>query len=282
MTHNLDPTTETPRPRGRAVTAAAALATAACTAAGLSAAASAAPARATATAAAVLATGTAGWALGRRAATPDAAEPATETRTDDELETALAEMNQMNAELMLLRDQAEVHAQTDQLTGLNNRRAFEESLTRALAAQYDEGHTVAVLMIDIDHFKAVNDTHGHARGDAVLCELADRLRAGAREDDVIARWGGEEFVVLLPGFPCNEEILARRAEVVRQAVATTPAAADDLTIPLTVSVGAALRSDRLTDPEELLRAADAALYAAKRNGRNRVVLHPLDGQAAAA
>ena len=282
MTHDLDPNTENPRTRGRAVTAAAALAASACAAAGISAAASAAPVRAGATAAAVLATGAAGWALGLRSAAPDVAEPAGETRTDDELETALAEMNQMNAELMLLRDQAEVHAQTDQLTGLNNRRAFEEALIRALAAPYDEGHTVAVLMIDIDHFKAVNDTHGHARGDAVLCELADRLRAGAREDDVIARWGGEEFVVLLPGFPCSEEILMRRAEVVRNAVATTPAAADDLTIPLTVSVGAALRSDGLTDPEELLRAADAALYAAKRGGRNRVVLHPLDADAAAA
>ncbi|MGN6379210.1 MAG: GGDEF domain-containing protein [Gaiellales bacterium] len=261
----------------RARTAAAVAAIAAAAAAG-SLEARWAPARAGIAAVAVLATAAAGRALAVRQ--PDAV--ADSPPSDDQLETALAEMNQMNAELMFLRDQAEVHALTDQLTGVGNRRAFEEAVERALAAPYDDGHTVAVLMIDIDHFKAVNDTHGHARGDAVLCELAERLRAGAREHDVIARWGGEEFVVLLPGFPCDEATLARRAEVVREAVANTPACAGDLCVPLTVSVGAALRSARLNTPEQLVRAADAALYEAKRGGRNRVVLHRRDDLAAAA
>ncbi|BCJ45641.1 hypothetical protein GCM10010168_59380 [Actinoplanes ianthinogenes] len=164
-------------------------------------------------------------------------------------------------------------ADTDALTGAHNRRYFEEALTaecrRAARAGYDFG----LLMIDIDHFKKINDTYGHPGGDRVLRELARRLNSGKRSGTVFARYGGEEFIALIPHVAAGD--LPLIAERTRQAIADLPfdVTATDL-ITVTASLGAAATSGPLTDPAELLRAADEALYAAKAGGRNRSVVAP--------
>lgn len=154
-------------------------------------------------------------------------------------------------------------AVTDPLTGLRNRRYVRRHLDQILAS----GTPVAVLLIDVDRFKPLNDLHGHAAGDIALKEVAGRLREHLRAVDVVARYGGEEFLVALSG-SSPEEVVAV-AERLRAAVADRPIAAQGLMIPVTVSIGAALSTDGL-GAEPLIAAADAALYRAKERGRNRV------------
>jgi diguanylate cyclase (GGDEF)-like protein len=169
---------------------------------------------------------------------------------------------------------AERAARSDPLTGVPNRRGFREALVRTLAGS--AGAPCSLLFVDLDHFKRVNDTWRHAVGDRVLVAVADALVAGVREDDVVARFGGEEFVVLLGHTPAY--VAAQLAERLRERVA-------DLVIPLaggvtvTVSIGVAevvyLAGEAPeTVAERLIDAADAAMYAAKRQGRNRVVVAP--------
>lgn len=155
----------------------------------------------------------------------------------------------------------------DHLTGLYNRRAFEDALKAALAAGNRHGNPVSLLM-DIDHFKRINDSHGHPAGDAVLIELSRRLRASARGDEVLARIGGEEFALLLPVADVDAAFLA--GERLRAAVA-----AEDFPVAgaVTVSVGVAQAWDA-ADPAVVIQAADDALYRSKREGRNRVTAHP--------
>jgi two-component system cell cycle response regulator len=171
------------------------------------------------------------------------------------------ELRRRNAEL-------ETVTRTDALTGICNRRHLEERLQGVLAAARRHRQPAAVLMIDVDHFKRVNDTLGHAGGDAVLRQVAQRLHQRVRLEDVVGRWGGEEFVVLSGATDATAaEALAGR---LLAAVAGSPFAiegADDVSV--TVSIGCAAGTD---DAEALLRRADAALYEAKSNGRNRVVV----------
>jgi two-component system cell cycle response regulator len=171
------------------------------------------------------------------------------------------ELRRRNAEL-------ETVTRTDALTGICNRRHLEERLQGVLAAARRHRQPAAVLMIDVDHFKRVNDTLGHAGGDAVLRQVAQRLHQRVRLEDVVGRWGGEEFVVLSGATDASAaEVLAGR---LLAAVSSTPFAiegADDVTV--TVSIGCAAGTD---DAEALLRRADAALYEAKSEGRNRVVV----------
>jgi diguanylate cyclase (GGDEF)-like protein len=157
-------------------------------------------------------------------------------------------------------------AMRDPLTGLHNRRAFEDQLARAISAAARHGEPLAMVIIDVDRFKAVNDTHGHQVGDMVLIELAHRLANIAREEEPIARLGGEEFVWLLPGVGANEAMAA--AERARIAVASVPFATVG---PVTVSAGIA-ELDAALGAEALFRRADDALYAAKDAGRNRCVV----------
>jgi diguanylate cyclase (GGDEF)-like protein len=154
-------------------------------------------------------------------------------------------------------------ATRDSLTGLANRRLFDESLQREVARAERLTAPLSLLVIDVDHFKQVNDTYGHQTGDAVLREVADALVANTKNYDVAARYGGDEFVVLLPG--CRREDAIRVAERVRNGVARAVGEA-----PVTVSAGVATVPDNATDAERLMAAADAALYDAKRNGRDRV------------
>jgi diguanylate cyclase (GGDEF)-like protein len=167
----------------------------------------------------------------------------------------------------------------DPLTGLYNRRHLEERLASELAAAQRHGRPVSLLMCDVDHFKSINDAHGHLAGDEALKMVAFVLRGAVRKEDVLARYGGEEFVIVARETPL--EGAQSLAERVRRAVERSRCAWQGLDLGVTVSIGVTVsggaaayvagRTDR-----ELLQAADRALYAAKAGGRNRVVAARLE------
>ncbi len=158
----------------------------------------------------------------------------------------------------------------DPLTDLLNRRAFSDISGEQLGAAARLKRPVAFLMLDIDHFKSINDTYGHGAGDQVLAKLAASMRRGLREDDVLGRLGGEEFAVLLVG--CTPEQATAIAERVRTLFATTIVDLyDGRRVTATVSIGLAVAESAPSSIEPLMLAADKALYAAKSAGRNRVV-----------
>lgn len=161
-------------------------------------------------------------------------------------------------------------AVTDPLTGLRNRRYVRRHLDGVLRQT-----SAAVLLLDVDRFKAVNDTHGHATGDAVLREVADRVRGHLRSADVVARYGGEEFLVVMSGATTEDGVLV--AERLRHAVAATPVTAEGVPVGVTVSVGVAAGTAGGSG-DALVAAADAALYRAKNEGRDRVEAAPAIGQ----
>jgi diguanylate cyclase (GGDEF)-like protein len=157
----------------------------------------------------------------------------------------------------------------DGLTGVPNKRYFEEALARELARAQRHGRPLSLAVLDIDHFKRINDTYGHLAGDAVLRELAARVRGAIRADEVFARFGGEEFVLLMP--EATPEQAAHFAERIRRLAADEPFDVGGKGIPVTVSIGLAHTSgERGVTPEELVGRADRKLYEAKAGGRNRV------------
>ncbi|WP_404384232.1 diguanylate cyclase [Caenispirillum salinarum] len=158
-------------------------------------------------------------------------------------------------------------ATTDTLTGALNRRAFMARLETETQRAGRHGHDFAVLMLDIDHFKRINDTRGHAAGDQALVAFADTLRGHLRDTDSLGRLGGEEFAVLLP--ETGADGAATLAERLRAAVAAARVTTDAATFGFTTSAG--LASFAGDTPESLLRRADGALYRAKEGGRDRVV-----------
>ena len=171
----------------------------------------------------------------------------------------------------MLRAQNELLARlaiTDALTGLYNRAKIESILLDQFARLSRSRRPFAVLMLDIDDFKSINDTRGHAAGDAVLATLGKLLPSMVRTIDFVGRYGGEEFVIVLPDTLADEAMEA--AERIRLQIEETPFVADAATVPVTASVGVAQSRDGDGGPEGLLARADAALYAAKRAGRNRV------------
>ena len=176
-----------------------------------------------------------------------------------------AQMETLQKELAA-GEEIRFQATHDGLTGLWNRTAILDILKRELGRARREGSSVGVLMADLDHFKKINDTYGHMAGDAVLREVAQRLQAGVREYDAVGRYGGEEFLIVLPS--C-EEIPVKHAERLRTLVSAEAIYTDDGAISITMSLGVASSRSDLVQPEALLRAADAALYRAKRGGRNR-------------
>ncbi|MGD9538170.1 MAG: PleD family two-component system response regulator [Alphaproteobacteria bacterium] len=163
-------------------------------------------------------------------------------------------------------------AHTDPLTELFNRRYVLRHIEHLRKARREGAEPLAALMLDIDHFKAVNDTYGHDAGDVVLKVLADRLRGHLRGGDVLARLGGEEFLVVLPS--ATRERALNVAERLRHGIADTPIKLPNVEkpIPVTVSIGVTLDDGRAGSVEEIVKQADGALYRAKREGRNRVVL----------
>ncbi len=162
-------------------------------------------------------------------------------------------------------------ALTDELTGLYNRRYVLAHLGELAARPGPGAGSTAVMMIDIDHFKSVNDCHGHPAGDDVLRQLAARALRGVRSVDLVARLGGEEFLVVMPETNLAAAVVV--AERLRLAVAGEPFAlhASGQKIPVTISVGVAVAAEGGGPVEDLLKSADDALYAAKNSGRNRVV-----------
>lgn len=178
------------------------------------------------------------------------------------------QLSEIHALQSLLREQAN----RDALTGLYNRRYLDSTIDRELARCARDQLPMSVMLMDVDHFKAVNDRHGHQTGDTVLRRLGDTLRHEARASDVVCRYGGEEFLLLLPGMDSEQAL--KRAELLRQAFernqTTTETGAP---VQVTLSVGVACYPKHGNSPAELLRHADDALYRAKNGGRNRVELY---------
>jgi diguanylate cyclase (GGDEF)-like protein len=157
---------------------------------------------------------------------------------------------------------------TDPLTEAYNREFLHQYLPQAIELAEQRGEPLAVAMIDVDHFKEVNDRFGHSVGDRVLADVAHRLRAGIRARDLLVRYGGEEFLALLPGADAPQAI--EIAERVRARLEGDPIAVDALAIAVRISIGVAETRRGIDSAKELIRRADEALYAAKRMGRNRV------------
>jgi two-component system, cell cycle response regulator len=156
----------------------------------------------------------------------------------------------------------------DGLTGLYNRKSFDDKLDSEFSRCKRYGHSMSLVMIDIDHFKPVNDTYGHLAGDAVLTNLAKLFGRFFRSVDFIARYGGEEFVIILPETSLTGALLT--CERIRMAVANNEVHVNQHTLKVTISIGIAEYSNDLKSPESLLDAADKKLYEAKNKGRNRV------------
>ncbi|MBN1555876.1 MAG: diguanylate cyclase [Phycisphaerae bacterium] len=168
-----------------------------------------------------------------------------------------------------LQDLLNLRAQLDPLTELWNRQAMETRLRQEWARTSRHEEVLAFLMMDVDHFKKVNDTYGHPAGDRVLCAMAHVLTVQCRESDLACRYGGEEFAVILPGADSHEA--AHLAERCREDVEQLALPAQDRVIRVTASFGVADSKD-LVSRDDLLHHADAALYRAKREGRNRVIV----------
>ncbi len=185
----------------------------------------------------------------------------------DELSRARARLEEEIRRREIAERRMRELAGTDELTGLYNRRAFFDRAQElvAIARRYDQ--PIAILTVDIDHFKQVNDALGHAEGDRALQRLANILRQTLRATDVAARFGGDEFVVIMPQTRLDAALVV--AERIRQAVAESPGP-----MPLSVSIGAAAASGAEADLDSLLARSDRALYAAKRLGRDRVHAEP--------
>ncbi|MCB1457817.1 MAG: GGDEF domain-containing protein [Nitratireductor sp.] len=162
----------------------------------------------------------------------------------------------------------EKQASTDPLTGLHNRRYFETALQDVLSEFNAQQAPLGLLVFDLDHFKLVNDTHGHDAGDIVLKEVALRLKAITRDSDIVARIGGEEFAVITP-YASHEQLLMV-AERYREMIGSLKVDIGKVILRPTISIGVATNSKGETEAADLFKAADKKLYEAKRNGRNRV------------
>lgn len=175
--------------------------------------------------------------------------------------------------LVEARESMRYQATHDLLTSLWNRGVIEEFLAREIHRSRRERICAVVMLCDLDHFKRVNDQHGHSTGDDVLREVARRLQLSVRSYDMVGRYGGEEFLVILN--QCDPASAAQRAEDLRATIATKPIHTRSVTVPVTLSIGVALSTDfGNRDVDEIIRQADAALYAAKAAGRNCVRIAP--------
>ncbi|MCA8938497.1 MAG: GGDEF domain-containing protein, partial [Planctomycetes bacterium] len=177
---------------------------------------------------------------------------------------------------LMLRESIHKQVIEDALTGLYNRRYFHDKLEQEFRRAVRYGRELALLVLDIDHFKSINDSHGHAQGDVVLALLGNKLQQSFRELDTVARIGGEEFAIIMPETTLENAKL--KAERLRQAIMTTTielSASKMLSetnthMHITVSIGAATIASGIDGPEHLFQEADRALYIAKNSGRNRV------------
>lgn len=171
------------------------------------------------------------------------------------------------------REQLLFQATHDSLTGVWNRGAILETLQRELERSARSDEPVGILLIDVDHFKVINDTHGHLIGDDVLREVTQRISQAVRAYDSVGRYGGEELLVVLPG--CRRDQIQEGAERIRSAIDCTPMLLNSSKISVTVSIGAMVTTGARMSDTDMLAAADIELYRAKRNGRNRTALSDL-------
>ena len=187
---------------------------------------------------------------------------------EETVEQRTRELQEEKAELFSTREELRIQAMCDGLTGLLNRTAVFEALQQELDRAGRNGKSVAVGMVDLDHFKVINDHYGHQAGDAVLRETARRMRASVRSYDIIGRYGGEELLIIFPG--SDAHAAKTEAERIRRAFESELFQVPDARIPVTCSVGVSSAHGPKTTPEDLVKIADTALYRAKHNGRNRV------------
>lgn len=181
---------------------------------------------------------------------------------NDKLRKQLDEIEQLQVAL-------QEQAIRDSLTGCFNRRYLDETLERELSRSRREGYPLSLVILDLDHFKQINDTYGHLAGDRALTVLAETLRADIRHEDVLCRYGGEEFVILMPRMPLAKAF--ERAESWRRTIEAIRVSFGNFELSFTASAGVAAYPDHGKMPDELTHAADTALYIAKNTGRNRVV-----------
>jgi diguanylate cyclase len=184
-------------------------------------------------------------------------------KVNTQLETRLVEIEELQTQL---REQAT----RDPLTGLFNRRYLEENMAQAVAQADRDHYPISLVMIDIDHFKVVNDTHGHKAGDVMLVALSNLLRNQVRKGDTICRYGGEEFVVMMPR--ASWQTAVERANQWRFAFENLHLSFEDKTLKTTLSTGIATLSPNNHDIEDAMREADIALYRSKAEGRNRITV----------
>ena len=186
---------------------------------------------------------------------------------------------ELQNELIAARDTFRTKSTHDSLTGLLNHEEILQVLAQELSRAEREENCAGVIMADIDFFKKINDTHGHLVGDVVLRSIACKLHSLIRSYDFIGRYGGEEFLIILPD--CCLEYAAAFAERLRQSVSSDSIDTSEGMVPVTISFGvAASTKTRMKDADSLVKAADEALYRAKGNGRNRVEVAPDDGMLA--
>jgi two-component system, cell cycle response regulator len=174
----------------------------------------------------------------------------------------------LQTDLLRAREELRDRANKDLLTMLPNRSAIGTLLDQELARCHRDQRTVGIILLDIDHFKKINDTYGHFAGDAVLREAAARLRGNIRAYDQVGRYGGEEFLVVLPN--CDLEQAKQQAERMRQQLSATPMVVDGVEMHVSASFGVTISDGSDRSPEVFLRVADEALYRSKANGRNCV------------
>jgi diguanylate cyclase (GGDEF)-like protein len=187
------------------------------------------------------------------------------------LEALILEKEELAKSLHAANERLEAMAMTDPLTGLANRRAVEAALGRDLARSDRDGTWLSVVALDVDHFKRVNDTYGHAGGDQVLVALGDILRTGLRAGDLAGRVGGEEFLTILPGTDADGAVIAAERLRMRIAAQRLALPAGELCFTSSLGVASVRGPGCLRGAKQLIERADAALYEAKRGGRNRVV-----------
>lgn len=186
-----------------------------------------------------------------------------------ELKSQRDELEQLGRELASRNQQLERLAHHDRLTGLPNRSLFTDRINRALAAARRQGTRIALLFIDLDQFKPINDERGHDVGDWLLQAVAKRMEACIRESDTVARMGGDEFAILLPEIHASADAL-KVAEKIRLALQEPFQTSDDHVLAISSSIGVALYPDHGDNERDLLRCSDEAMYWAKKGGRNRV------------
>ena len=191
-------------------------------------------------------------------------------KTDDELAELADTFNNMAETISETHNVLEFQATRDELTGLLNRREFHNQLDREFSSFNRQHQPLCLFLLDIDHFKMVNDTYGHPVGDSVLKEIAYRIFKNIRPHDSAMRYGGEEFVVILPDTePADAMIVAER---LRTSISDQPVEINDLKLPITTSIGISCLNRAEITQKALIKAADDALYQSKTDGRNRITM----------